>query len=53
MNPSESFFKFTLGFLTFIGLSFIITFAAATVDRQKEIERQTAAAIQAMLGQKR
>ncbi len=48
-SSSSSFFKFTLGFLTFISLSFVLTFAVTKYSVQQEADRQTAAAIQAML----
>ncbi len=51
MNPAGSFFKFTIGFLTFISVSFGITFAVNTYEISKSAEKQAAAAIQAMLGE--
>ena len=45
----DSFFRFTIGFLVFIGLSFGITIAVNTYTAQQAAEQQTAAALQAML----
>ncbi len=52
MNPTGSFLKFVLGFLTFIGLSFIVTFSVNTYTMAQNGEKQTATAIEAMLEQK-
>lgn len=49
MNPAGSFLKFVLGFLTFISLSFIITFAVHTYTATESAEQQAAAAMQTML----
>ena len=51
MNPAGSFFRFTLGFLTFVSVSVAITFAVNTYEISKSTEEQIAAAIQAMLVQ--
>ncbi len=51
MNPAGSFFRFTLGFLTFISVSFVITFFVSTYEMSQDGEEQAAAAIQAMLGE--
>ena len=48
-SPAGSFFKFTIGFLTFISVSFGITFAVSTYEMSQSAERQAAAAIAAML----
>jgi len=53
MNPASSFFRFTLGFLTFISVSFIITLAVNTYEVSQNSEKQTAAAIQTMLEYKK
>ncbi len=52
MNPTGSFFRFVLGFLTFISVSFIITFAVNSYTVAQDEQHQTASAIQAMLVQK-
>jgi hypothetical protein len=52
MNPTGSFLRFLLGFFTFIGLSFLVTFSVNTYTVTQNSEKQTAAAIQAMLEQK-
>ena len=52
MNPAGSFLKFTIGFLTFIGVSFGITFTVSTYEMSQSAEKQAAAAIEAMLVQK-
>ncbi len=52
MNPAGSFFKFTIGFLTLISVSFVITFAVSTYEMSQSAERQAAAAMQAMLESK-
>ncbi|QQG37937.1 MAG: hypothetical protein HYS26_00035 [Candidatus Kaiserbacteria bacterium] len=49
MNPASSFLRFTLGFLLFISLSFVITFAMNSYVIAQDQEKQTAAAIEAML----
>ncbi len=53
MSPAGSFFRFTLGFLTFIGVSFAITFFVSVYEISKDSEQQTASAIQGMLEQKK
>ena len=52
MDPTGSFLKFLLGFLTFIGLSFAVTFSVNTYTTSQDAAHQTASAIQAMLEQK-
>jgi len=49
MNSSGSFFRFVLGFLTFISLSFVITYAVSSYTIAQDEREQTAAAIQAMV----
>jgi hypothetical protein len=51
MNPAGSFFRFLLGFLTFITLSFAITFAVSTYTLQEDEAQQTAAAFEALVGE--
>ena len=53
MNPAGSFFRFTLGFLTFVSLSILITYAVNVYEISQSSEEQTAAAIQGMLEQKK
>ena len=48
-NPTGSFFKFLSGFLTFITVSFVVTYAVTTYTEKQNAEKQTAAAIEAML----
>ena len=45
----DSFFRFTIGFLVFIGISFGVTFAVNTYTLQQGAQQQTATALQAML----
>lgn len=52
MNPAGSFFRFLLGFLTFISVSFVVTFFVSTYSTSQDAEKQTAAALQAMLEEK-
>ena len=49
MNPAGSFFRFLLGFLIFISLSFAITYAVNTYTIAQEEHEQTAAAFEAMV----
>ena len=51
MTPSSSFFRFLLGFLTFISVSFIVTFAVGSYTVVEQQHEQTAAAFQAMVGE--
>ena len=51
MTASNSFFRFLLGFLTFISVSFILTFAVGSYTVVQEKKNQTAAAVQAMVGE--
>mgnify|MGYP001593690228 CR=1 FL=1 len=53
MNPAGSFFRFTLGFLTFVSLSIIITYAVNVYEISQSAEEQTASAIKAMLEYKK
>lgn len=49
--PLNSFLKFVIGFLLFISLSFGLTVAVSTYTAAQDQERQTAAALQALLAQ--
>lgn len=51
MQPSGvgSFFKFTLGFLVFISVSFGVTFAVNTMAQSKDASQAAAAAMAHML----
>ena len=51
MDPTGSFFKFVLGFLTFISVSVALTYAVSTYTASQEAAKQTATALQAMLEQ--
>jgi len=53
MSSTGSFLKFTVGFLTFISVSFIVSFAVNTYEVSKSAEEQTAAAIETMLESKK
>lgn len=48
-QPVSEFFKFTLGFLVFISVSFGVTFAVNSYTVAQTADQQAAAAIQAML----
>lgn len=48
-TPTNSFFRFLVGFLTFIGLSFGITIAAQTYVMDKDVQQEAAAAKALML----
>ena len=48
-NPANSFVKFLLGFLTFISVSFIVTFAVGSYTVVQDEREQTAAAFQALV----
>ncbi len=52
MNPASSFFKFVLGFLTFISVSFVVTYTVNSYTIAENEEQQTASAFAAMLEQK-
>jgi len=52
MTPAGSFFKFTIGFLTFVSLSLLITYAVNVYEITQSTEEQTASALKAMLEQK-
>ena len=47
--PVGSFVRFTVGFLTFITVSFGVTIAANTYAMHRDAQQQTASALQAML----
>ncbi len=49
-TPESSFFRFLLGFLTFISLSFVVTYAVNSYTIAQESKEQTAAAFQALVG---
>ena len=48
MNAANSFFNFLLGFLMFISLSFVITYAVHSYTIAKDAHEQTAAAFEAL-----
>jgi hypothetical protein len=48
----SSFLRFVLGFSVFLSVSFGVTYAVNTISIKQEQERQTAAALKAMLGEK-
>ncbi len=48
-SPVGSFFKFTLGFLVFISVSFGVTFAVNSVAQSKDATQAAAAATAHML----
>ncbi|HEY4526714.1 MAG TPA: hypothetical protein VJK53_02600 [Candidatus Paceibacterota bacterium] len=49
-TPTSSFFRFTVGFLTFISISFGLTYAVHTYTVIQERTQQAAAIRAAMLG---
>jgi len=49
VNPTGSFLRFVIGFLTLISVSFVVTFTVNKYATAQESSRQAAAAIQAML----
>jgi len=49
MNPAGSFFRFLLGFLIFISVSFIITLAVNSYTIARDQQDQTAAALKALV----
>jgi hypothetical protein len=51
-EPTNSFFKFTIGFLVFISVSFGVTYAVNTVAVSQEASQQAAAARGLMLEQR-
>ena len=51
-TPLQSFLKFTIGFMVFLSVSFGVTYAVNILSTKQEQERQTAAAFQAMVGEK-
>jgi hypothetical protein len=50
-SATESFLKFTFGFLIFIGLSIGITYAVNTYTAQQTAAANQAAALKALIGQ--
>lgn len=50
-SSMSSFSKFTLGFLLFISMSFGLTFAVTRYELAQQAKSQSAAALQAMLGE--
>jgi hypothetical protein len=52
MNPASSFVRFALGFLTFISVSFLVTFAVHSYTLAQDASAQAAAALQAMVSEK-
>ena len=50
-NPTESFLRFTFGFLLFVGLSVGITFAVNTYTTQQTAAANQAAALKALIGE--
>lgn len=46
----DSFFRFVIGFLTFICVSFGVTFAVNVYSNSQQTQQQTASAFEAMLG---
>ena len=52
MSSTGSFLKFTVGILTFISVSFIVSFAVNTYEESKSAEEQTAAAIETVFENK-
>lgn len=52
-TPVGSFLRFFLGFMLFISISFGVTLAVNSYTANQSIEQQTAAALQAMLIQKK
>lgn len=51
ISPTESFLKFTFGFLMFIGLSIGITYAVNSYTAQQTAAANQAAAYQALIGE--
>lgn len=49
MNPAGSFFRFLLGFLTLISVSFVITYAVSSYTIVQDEHEQTAAAFEALV----
>ncbi len=47
---ANSFFRFVLGFTTFIAISFGVTYAVSAYSIAQTKQRQTAAAFQTMVG---
>ncbi len=50
--PVGSFLRFVVGFMLFISISFGVTYAVNSYTTKQDTEKQTAAAIQAMLEKK-
>ena len=51
-SPVSSFLRFVVGFSVFLSVSFGVTYTVNTISIKQEQERQTAAALRAMLGEK-
>jgi hypothetical protein len=51
-SPVSSFLRFVVGFSVFLSVSFGVTYTVNTISEKQEMERQTAAALQAMLAPK-
>lgn len=51
-SPVSSFLRFVIGFSVFLSVSFGVTYTVNTISVKQEQERQTAAALKAMLGEK-
>jgi len=52
VKPASSFFRYTLGFLLFVSVSLAVTFAVSAYEMSQSIEKQTAAAMKALVGYK-
>jgi len=49
--PVSSFLRFVVGFSVFLSVSFGVTYTVNTISVRQEQERQTAAALKAMIGE--
>ena len=49
----QSFLRFAIGFMVFISVSFGVTFAVNTISAKQEKERQTAAAFDVLMGERK
>ncbi|KKW19231.1 MAG: hypothetical protein UY63_C0017G0008 [Parcubacteria group bacterium GW2011_GWA2_51_10] len=49
-SPTGSFFKFLVGFLVFISVSFAVTYGVQKYEMAQSAEEQAAAAIRALVG---
>ena len=49
MSSTNSFLRFVLGFLMFISMSFVITYAVNSYTLAQDQQKQTAAAIKALV----